>query len=95
MELGWIVKVKVNGDPIGWPEAWLGRRIYMSYRSAVVVKHNLQMANRYRWVTIVRAKEEDHANALDVMPIPEFEIEHEKKLNALGSYSGYPYGPKN
>jgi len=92
MKLGWVVKVKFNDDP----EAWLGRRIYMSFRSAVVVKHNLQMANRYRWVTIVAAKEEDHTNALDVMPIPEFEIEHEKKLNALGSYSGYPYvRPKN
>jgi len=61
-ELGYIVRVtNEHGDH------WLGQRVYLSYNSALVVKHNLIDAGRYQRVYVVPATQENIDSASSVV----------------------------
>lgn len=61
-EYGYLIQVTRNGET-----AWLGRRVYMSYSSALAVKHNLMDSKRYEKVVVLQASHEDFHSAQDTV----------------------------
>ena len=61
-EYGYLIQVTRNGET-----AWLGRRIYMSYASALTVKHNLQDTKWYEKIMVLNANHEDFHSAHDTV----------------------------
>jgi hypothetical protein len=60
--MGYVVRVaNKHGD------FWLGQRVYMSYDSALTVKHNVADTRRYDRVYILPATTEQPDNALSVV----------------------------
>lgn len=62
VKTGYVVRVaNKHGD------FWLGSRVYMSYDSALTVKHNVADTRRYDRVYILPATVEQQDNALSVV----------------------------
>jgi hypothetical protein len=60
---GYIVRVETKHGE----DCWLGQRVYLSYDSAVIVKHNVMDSGRYRRVYVRIATLEQRAYALSVV----------------------------